>query len=213
MEPPSDGYDYGYQTGLEGPYYNPYVPAHYGEQSDPHGQHHGQVEPPHQQHQYHESLSGAHLQAYPQASGHENLHYGPQSHMGSHPYAHPGQHVHSQMVDGNPHPSHYGVMMAGPDQAIRRPQEAWNHSGRYPPGMYKDESMEDPYSFVDEDPSMMHRVNAAAGHAPGMPPGAQPPFKAEHMALAPGNGAVNPLAPVPKKRGRKKKVQPPEMNE
>lgn len=55
-------------------------------------------------------------------------------------------------------------------------------------GVYKEESSEDPYSFVDEE-------SGANRSAPAPP---VDPIKAE----------PNPIAPVPKKRGRKKKVLP-----
>jgi len=69
-------------------------------------------------------------------------------------------------------------------------------------GMYKEEGMEDPYSFVDEgDPnSMMHRASHMAAikpehHAP--PVG---------MASSGGGVGVNSNVAAPKKRGRKKKM-------
>ena len=60
----------------------------------------------------------------------------------------------------------------------------------FPVGIYKEEPMEDPYSFVDEDPLLQRAaVNAPVG------------LKTEN---SPG---INPLN-APKKRGRKKKILP-----
>ena len=51
--------------------------------------------------------------------------------------------------------------------------------------MYKEESIEDPYSFVDEDPMLVSQRESAV--------------KVDGQSSA-----------APKKRGRKKKIQPPE---
>ena len=54
--------------------------------------------------------------------------------------------------------------------------------------MYKEESTEDPYSFVDEDPMLASQRESAAA------------LKAEGQ-----------LPAAPKKRGRKKKMQQPDL--
>jgi TDG/mug DNA glycosylase family protein len=54
-------------------------------------------------------------------------------------------------------------------------------------GMYKEESIEDPYSFVDEDPMLVSQRESASA------------VKVEGQSSA-----------APKKRGRKKKIQPPD---
>lgn len=176
------GYDYGYVPS-EGSYpnhYNPYM--HYG---DPQSQH--QMESPHS----YENL-GQHLNYQTPSANPENIHYPPPpQHLN--PYTH-------HVIDSIPmqhremHPSHY-TMMPGPNHGTsffeEDPTQMLTIDCCFLAGMYKEENMEDPYSFVDEDPSL-HRT------APGM---AVPAIKMEPSGLA-----IIPLA-APKKRGRKKKIQ------
>lgn len=158
----------GYDYGYvtnEGSYSNHYNP--YMHYGEPVPQHHVETS-----HSY-DNL-GQHPNYVPQSANvHENshMHYH-QPHVNSmNPYGH-------QVMENNVmHPSHYNMV---PGQ---------NH------GMYKEEPMEDPYSFVDED-NHLHRAPVQ------VPPDG---IKTENTL------GITPLV-APKKRGRKKKIVP-EMSE
>lgn len=159
----NNGYDYNYAIN-EGPYanhhYNPYM--HYGEP----------------QHTY------DHLASHHQHYAHHQNGPGPENHH--HPVHYPQPQIPNPHMNQHHHPHHYGHGMDG--GMSLNPPSHYNMMPSNPAGpMYKEESTEDPYSFVDEETGA-HRIAAAP---------AANSVKAEPNAV-----------PVPKKRGRKKKILP-----
>lgn len=129
---------------------------------------------------------------------HENHMNSLESRMASHEMNHPGMEAHGHMPGMGHHHSHENHMAAhmghmNPHVHLQGMHHAHAHHLHHPHHAHlshhphlKCESMEDPYSFVDEDNS-----------------GIGPPMVAQQPRPSPIL-----LQPVPKKRGRKKKIKP-----